>query len=49
MEMGLRINTRNQIFTYIIINLKLNLGDGSLYGNANTIMNRLLRLIFRKE
>jgi len=35
MEMGLGINTRNQIFTYMIINLKLNLGDGSLYGNAN--------------
>ena len=36
MEMGLGINTRNQIFSYMIINLKLNLGDGSLYGNANT-------------
>jgi hypothetical protein len=35
MEMGLGINTRNQISTCTIINLKLNLGDGSLYGNAN--------------
>ena len=36
MEMGLGINTWGQIFTYVIINLKLNLGDGSLYGNAIT-------------
>jgi hypothetical protein len=35
MEMGLGINTRGKIFTYMIINLRLNLGDGSLYGNAN--------------
>jgi hypothetical protein len=42
--MGLMINTcSRQIFVYVIINLKLNLGDGSLYGNASINGNSSLK------
>ena len=43
--MGLMINTcSRQIFVYVIINLKLNLGDGSLYGNASINGNSSLKI-----
>jgi len=43
--MGLMINTcSRQIFVYVIINLKLNLGDGSLYWNASINGNSSLKI-----